>query len=153
MFIFSQFYAKISFSLVNIQCNIGFRIRIQLFLTSRQHPVLLITSAHRPPQYPSSMYPIPHPPKEINELIPLTIVPKIFCKILRNHPDQKCIKYVLWKVMKEKEDDTKIWENIPCSWFGSTNIVKMSIVPKAIYTVNAIPIKILPASFTQVQQS
>ena len=43
--------------------------------------------------------------------------------------------------MKEIEDDTKKWKNIPCSWIGRTNIVKMSTVPKAIYTFNAISIK------------
>ena len=43
--------------------------------------------------------------------------------------------------MKEIEDDTKKWKNVPCSWIGRTNIVKMSILPKAIYTFNANPTK------------
>ena len=41
--------------------------------------------------------------------------------------------------MKEIKDDTNRWRNIPCSWVRRINIVKMSILPKAIYRFNAIP--------------
>ena len=43
--------------------------------------------------------------------------------------------------MKEIKDDTNSWKDIPCSWIGRINIVKTTILPKAIYKFNAIPIK------------
>ena len=86
--------------------------------------------------------------KEIREASPFTIATKSikYLGVTLTKEVKDLFDKNFKSLKKEIEEDTRKWKDLPCSWIGRINIVKMAIVTKANYRFNAIPIKI-PSKF------
>jgi len=93
--------------------------------------------------------------REIKETIPFTIASKRIQYLGISLPEEAKDPYSenYETLLKEMEDDTNKWKEIPCYWIGSINTLNMSILPKVIYRFSAILIKSPMACFMKLEQN
>ena len=87
----------------------------------------------------------------VNAMLPLRPSGGLFLALTKEVKDlfDKNFK----SLKKKTEDDTRKWKDLPCSWIGRINIVKLAILLKAIYRFNETLIKITTQFFTYIEKT
>ena len=93
--------------------------------------------------------------KEIRETSPFTIATNSikYLRVTLTKQVEDLYDKNFKSLKKEIEEDTRKWKDLPCSWVGRINIVKMAILPKAIYRFNAMTSKISAKFFTDLERT